>query len=432
MTIATSLLSIILAFSPIEKGMKSTFSIVDDSLIPPKRWTEVAPMPIGTGKYGVKQGGWLSTGEQEIYAGKGNKSGDFYAYNPSKNTWTSLAQIPNMDGKFPSKGTRGVYIGNGEVLLSVGNNTNAFWKYKRGSWERTTDIPDGPSGKRIKGGNDMVFVQNEQGNFVYVLRGYKTEFWKFDVNKDAWFQLPNAPTGRMGKYNEGSFLVYDGNNRIYAHKAKYSSGSNHEMAEFDVSGDTWYSKLLPGMPLMGRHNGSIKSKRLKDGGSGAWVDGKLLALKGGNTQQSFGYSPLSNEWTELDTIPSTGSSGKRRRVNKGGDLVSCNGILYALKGNKTLEMWGYGRALTLEEVVRRDQQVQSEAKSLGPTTSNQTVMTKQEAIFYGVREQIRARVNTSGRVISEKEWKKGNLPAGVYFIFNDKGDRKIERLVVTN
>ncbi len=434
MTIAASLLSIILAFSPIEKSMKSTFSVLDDSLIPPKGWTEVAPMPAGTGNYGIKQGGWLSAGEEGIYAGKGNKSRDFYVYNPSKNTWTSLTPIPDMEGKFPSKGTRGVYIGNGEVLLSTGNNRSSFWIYNSSSssWGKTTDIPGGPSGKGIKGGNDMVFVQNEQGNFVYVLKGYKTEFWKFDVDKETWSQLPNAPIGRMGKYNEGSFLVYDGDNTIYAHKAKYFTTNNHEMGKFDVMGDTWYSQLLTGMPLEGLDNGSLKRKKSKDGGSGAWANGGIQALKGGNTQQFFWYNPLEDKWTELDTLPSIGSYGKKKRVKQGGDLVSCNGISYALKGNKTLEFWEYGGAYSLDDIVKENQQIQSENKSSEPTNQSQTIMTKQQAISYGLREQIRARLNPSGRVITEKEWKKGNLPSGVYFILNNKDGEKIERIVVTN
>ena len=45
---------------------------------------------------------------------------------------------------------------------------------------------------------------------------------------------------------------------------------------------------------------------------------------------------------ELDTIPSYGSTLKKRRVKNGGDIVYSNSIgLHALKGNRTLEFWRY-------------------------------------------------------------------------------------------
>jgi hypothetical protein len=96
------------------------------------------------------------------------------------------------------------------------------------------------------------------------------------------------------------------------------------------------------MPLYGLHGGRIKKKKAKDGGSGAYYDGTFYALKGGNTQQFWQYDIARDTWTEGDTIPTNGSTGRKKRVKYGADLVSYGGgTFYALKGNKTSEAWRY-------------------------------------------------------------------------------------------
>lgn len=50
-----------------------------------------------------------------------------------------------------------------------------------------------------------------------------------------------------------------------------------------------------------------------------------------------------DSWHELDTVPlKLTVDGKKKKVKAGADIVGLNsGILYATKGNKTLEFWRY-------------------------------------------------------------------------------------------
>ena len=99
------------------------------------------------------------------------------------------------------------------------------------------------------------------------------------------------------------------------------------------------------MPLYGA---SGRKKKSKDGGSGAWFDGMIYALKGGNTQEFWRYTAATDSWREQDTMPQLGSSGRRKRVKDGGDIGYYAHAFWALKGNKTREFWRYGLPLGAE------------------------------------------------------------------------------------
>jgi hypothetical protein len=222
------------------------------------------------------------------------------------------------------------------VYATKGNNTQGFWRYSIDSltWTQFPVVPMGPSGKRVKGGTDMVYVQEGDTGYAYLLKGYKQDFFRFNTVSGVWdTSLPMAPAGGNPKWDKGSWVVYDGTQYIYAHKAKY-----HELWQFDVATHTWGTAALPGMPLAGMMG---KSKKSKDGGSAAYYAGAIYALKGGNTQE-FWKLTLPSPWAEKETMPAFGSTGKKKRVKAGGDIVSWGGgAFFALKGNKTLEMWRY-------------------------------------------------------------------------------------------
>jgi hypothetical protein len=169
---------------------------------------------------------------------------------------------------------------------------------------------------------------------VYLLKGTKNEFYRYDPVADTWNVLPDAPVGANIKWDRGSWLVHDGAGTLYAHKAKY-----HEFYTFGTESNTWSPDSLHAMP---RLNANGKSKKCGDGGCAAWFDGTITALKGGNTQELWRYTVSTNSWTELDTLPSNGSSAKKKKVKAGGSIASVGGnVFFAIKGNKTREFWRY-------------------------------------------------------------------------------------------
>jgi hypothetical protein len=141
------------------------------------------------------------------------------------------------------------------------------------------------------------------------------------------------------KWDKGSFIVHDNVSTIYAQKAKYN-----ELWKYDVATDSWRGRLT-GMPMV---NSQGRRKKLKDGGSGGWFDGTMYCLKGGNTQEFWRYTVASGLWDERDTMPQLGSSGRRKKVKDGGDIGYYGRAFWALKGNKTRELWRYGLPLGAE------------------------------------------------------------------------------------
>ncbi len=309
----------------------------------PTGWSEVESLPAASGRP-VKDGAWLAFGNDGLlYAAKGYKTGDFFRYEPVGDSWSSLAPLPwethtRWYRKPPYKGAAGCYDGGDLIYATQGNNSLGFWAYSisDNSWRVLPDVPLLPSGKRVKGGADLAYVVHYRVPYVYLLKGYGTDFCRFNIMGDSWEILPAAPTGTRAKWGRGSWLAADGMGNIYAHKAKY-----HELWRFDVHNGTWDPDSLPSMPYVGRAG---RSKKLSDGGSACWSGNRLYALKGGNTSEFWCYDVETRTWSELDTIPSVGRNGIRKRIKYGADIVADGlGTFFALKGNKTHEMWRYVR-----------------------------------------------------------------------------------------
>jgi hypothetical protein len=318
--------------------------VVEDTAVAPPLvgWHEIGQVPLTPSGKLVKDGGWIAwdalTGK--YYVAKGYKTGDFYSFEPVSRTWTQLADWPlGTEAKGPYKGSVGVSDGSGVIYATKGNNTPGYWKYTAddslGTWTQLADVPLGLSNKKVKGGTDVAYVVDDSVGSVYLLKGYKTEFYRYDVAAGTWQTLADAPAGVKAKYDKGSWLAYDETGgKLYVHKAKYQ-----EMYAYDGDSLTW-GPLMPGMPLANGQTG--KSKKAKDGSDAVVINGKVYTLKGGNTIDFYTYDFATSTWAEKETIPSFGSTAKKKRVKAGGSMATDGVYAVALKGNKTAELWLYG------------------------------------------------------------------------------------------
>ncbi|HDQ99135.1 MAG TPA: hypothetical protein ENN51_02460, partial [candidate division WOR-3 bacterium] len=348
-----------------------SFTVVEQIWDP--GWVEVAPIPAQAGNRRdmPHRGAWLAIGPEQggipaIYATKGNKLQNFYRYDAIADSWTELAPVP-MDptqNRPLRQGARGISDGDNSIYMVHGNNTNAFWHYDvaANEWTALADVP-APNRKRVKGGGDMLYIEQGGTGYVYLLKGDRNEFYRYNTESGNWEALTEPPPGIRARWKRDSWLETDARRGqghgqqplIYAHKANYYDRGTmtHDFYRYDVANDSWYTQKLAGMPLSGLHGGRIKNKKAKDGGAAAFDDGVIYALKGGNTQQFWSYYVDGDSWVELDTMPTyTPTTGKRRRVKQGGDIVKYGpGVFFALKGNKTVEFWRY--VVPMGTVARR-------------------------------------------------------------------------------
>jgi len=405
-------------------------------------WVEVKSIPGAT-----KDGAFLAFNPDNglIYAARGNKSGDFYAYDPnadSAGNWTTLTSIPATEGKLPAKGANGCY-GDGYVYATIGNNTQGFLRYsvEGNAWEPLTPVPLGASGKKVKGGTDLVYVDG----YVYLLKGYKTDFFRYNVAAAAWESLPSAPAGARPKWDKGSWLVWDGANTLYAHKAKYG-----EMWAFDLTTQQWGTSALPGMPTSSSKTG--KNKKSKDGADGAYYNGYIYALKGGNTCEWWRCEVGTGTytWTELDPMPEVGSTAKKKRVKAGGALAGygANPIFFALKGGKTQEFWRYFDTTVVVFAAQPERSgvmaEQVNANRFGFSVAPNPVVKGYGLLSYSVPQQATARLtvyDVTGRDVMHLSFVASgtgtrnldlrSLAAGVYLVkFESAGYNASQKLIV--
>jgi len=397
----------------------------------PFGWTEVATVPqTPSGKF-VKDGGWLAYDASKglIFAAKGNKTSDFYGFDSYAGAWTEMAPVPpGTEGKPVGKGAAGCADGNGKVYAMKGNSTFGFHEYDvaTNAWMQRADVPIG-AGKKVKGGGALAWGYKAGVGAVYCLKGGKTEFYRYNPLDSTWTTLKPAPVGAKEKWDKGSWLVSGGSNVLYAHKAKY-----HELYTYDCDADSW-SGLKAGMPIAG----SAGTKKSKDGGSAAWLDGMIYAFKGGNTVEFWRYNPANDSWTEKEDIPLIGSTGKKKKVKAGGALAAIPGkAVFGLKGNKSAEFWRYVPATTLVAPAGREGVMASRVPSAEcrVTIEPNPLATGFAALRYSLPQPGPARLavyDVAGRTVKYQQLVLGrsgavsldlrHLSAGVYLVKLEAG-----------
>ena len=144
----------------------------------------------------------------------------------------------------PNACAHGSADGDGHVYATKGNNTVGFWKYTvaDSSWTQLENVPLG-LGTKVKNGAGLAWVPIGADKYVYLLKGYKNEFYRYNVATGKWETRASAPIGISLKYDKGSFIVYNDTNTIYAHKSKYN-----ELWKYDIAKDSWVKQLTRKSP----------------------------------------------------------------------------------------------------------------------------------------------------------------------------------------
>ncbi len=406
--------------NPDNNSLENAFTVT----VPTPGWSELASMPLApSGRYS-RDGAWLVADEGLglLFAAKGSRTADFYGYNLLTGEWQELPPIPaGPSGRAIYRGAAACSDGNGTVYATRGNNTIEFQRYRHNQgWVDLADVPPGVYGKKIKGGTDLVYVPGS-GDHVYLLKGCRNEFLRYSVAADSWQLLPDAPVGTNQRWDKGSWLSFDGNHTIYAHKARY-----HEFFAFDLNTLAWRSPPLTPMPV---HSYTGRTRKVKDGSSAVWLDGAIYAFKGANTQEFWCYHPTGDSWVELETIPGIGWSGRRKRVKGGADIVASGSLLIALKGNRSNELWRYVRTVTAVPLTRGTAVSDRVTRNDGagrtgtrPATISSTPMT-----FYDAAGRIVA----TGHLTPDGRIDTGPLRAGVYIgLPTAPGSPAIKKIVI--
>jgi hypothetical protein len=307
------------------------------------RWSEQPSLPLLLSGRAIGKGAGLAAipGSGRLYALKGNGTPDFYSYSVADTTWDSLRPMPlGREAKKPKDGAALASDGARYVFATKGNNTSGFWLYdtRADTWHQLRDVPLGPSNKRVKGGTSLAYALRGETACVYLLKGYRNEFYRYNLEADSWAALDQAPVGASVKWDKGSWLAGPTGGCLFAHKAKY-----HEFYRYELGADSWLTAKLTPMPIPG----SAGSKKAKEGSCAATADPLIYALKGGNTQEFWLYLTGSDIWVELETLPRAGSSLKGKRVKAGASLAWLPPHVWAFKGNKTREFWRYSPTAAL-------------------------------------------------------------------------------------
>jgi len=90
---------------------------------------------------------------------------------------------------------------------------------------------------------------------------------------------------------------------------------------------------------------------VKDGSGSAAFGGSVYALKGGNTNEFYQYKFNDHKWYTGPEMPTL-----TKRVKGGGALKAMpeTGVLYAFRGNGTMELWKYAQTFGLPMSVAKE------------------------------------------------------------------------------
>jgi len=323
-------------------------------------WGQKSSMPTQvTGKY-VRDGGALVSIGNFLYAFRGYRSNEFYLYSLNADQWTLIESIPfgwnygttppTINRKRVDQGGAFCFDGVNTIYATKGGGTKEFWVYdiSLDTWSAKAFVP---SERGLRGGTSLAYYDGK----IYLLAGEQsndalTNFFEYNPLADTFggspwrslYPIPLIPDNRT--FQDGSCLGQL-NGIIYALKG---SGKNNYFWAYVIGADFWTQ--MESIPLIHPHNQTsdevdlvislerARKSRVKQGGAMTTDGDVIYAIKGGGAQDFWKYSPTTNHWNALETIPRL----NRQSVPKNGAALSyTNGMVYLLKGNNTPEFWCY-------------------------------------------------------------------------------------------
>ncbi|MBM3314569.1 hypothetical protein FJY71_01820, partial [candidate division WOR-3 bacterium] len=279
----------------------------------------------------------------KFYAMKGSNTNEFWSYNVATGEWESLAFMPlapsNTKAKDGNDITFDPYGGSrGRIWALKGGGRTDFYSYDiaTDSWtiQPSISVPVSRFRQPKKGASVAYVPTVGDSGSVYCIPGNNSYYlYRYDVSARAWDTCPNVPFKTVNRRpcKFGCDLVYDGDTALWLLKGTNTT----EVWPFNPLTNSW-GAMLDDVSLLGRRN-----KRVKAGGSMAYLDGHLYVLKGGNTQEFFAYDFAANDsWRQRTDIPIAWAS-RRIKVKRGSQMAATDSAIFALKGSYSYEFWEY-------------------------------------------------------------------------------------------
>lgn len=390
----------------------------------------------------VKSGGSIAAYGDYVYLILGNNTRDFLRYSIESNSWVPLESVPaGPNNKKMKKGSTLIaayaeWVWDWDLHTFKGG-TNEFYGYKTekdgpktaSGW---SELPSPNFLKPIKGGF-MTGVEYGGQKFIYAGSGSNNNEWKrFNISSNVW-ETPEPATLPCEKAKIGSGLTYDGTSKIYFLQG---GGKKNYFWYLDLSAKTPTWVMTESLPLVA----TARKKKVKEGGSIEYFNGKVYAVKGGNTKEFWSYEPGKGTWTYLGEVGAGAPTPPAKGIKCGHSLTSNDNGIFCLIGNNTNEFWFYSPPEILSELVKSgvaEEEIKL-IKSFGFKVTNPTKgMVK---VYYTLPDKGFAHLriyNILGEIVYSGKTDKGsftikNLPAGIYHLRFESasGGYKAERKLV--
>jgi hypothetical protein len=381
----------------------------------------------------VKGGGGITALGDNVYLLAGNNTRTFLKYSISGHSWSALETVPG--GPRNKKAKKGAWIwDDGDIVHAFkGGGTNEFYRYapSLGHWD---SLPSPSFTKGVRAGFATV-AQLAGTKYAYAGSGSGNNEWqRFNLSTNLW-QAAVPATLPVEKAKVGSSLAGDGAGHLYF---MTGGGKRNYFYYLDLNAPTptWAAK--DSLPLA--VPGTTHRKKVKEGASIEYFNGKVYATKGGNTKELWYYQPACDSWTYAGDV---GSGAPAKGIKCGRSLTSSTvaGGLYVLIGNGTNELWYYaGSGIFGRPKVADDAEAGSRipcpglGMSVGPNPTHGTALVSfslpdregaELRIYNSVGELIYAAVTDNGFLMTPR------LPAGIYLLqLETQGYHEERQLVV--